>query len=112
MLKLSLGKILITHILKDTYMEIQMTSRLHLKTKIELKEKTHFKIEFEPLKGRVDLINIDYETNCGKNSVLKMISRINGKSDDTIKIKGVGNLIKNYARALLISRVAVRGNQK
>lgn len=86
--------------------------KVYPKAKIELKEEAHFKTEFELLKGRVGLIDVDYETNCGKSSVLEMISRINGKSDDIIRIKEVGNLFGDHARALLSSRVAVRGNAK
>jgi len=76
--------------------------------KINLYKKANFRSEFELLKGRAGLIDIDYETNCDSYSVLEMISRINAKSDDKIKIRETGHLNGDYSRGVLTSRVAVR----
>jgi len=82
------------------------------KAKIKLLEKAIFKTEFELLKGRVGLIDIDYEVECGKKSILEMMARINGKADDIIKIKETGHLNGEYSRGVLTSRVAAIDNTK
>lgn len=78
------------------------------KAKIKLHENAKFKTEFELLKGRVGLIDIDYEVDCDKKSVLEMMARINGKKDDVIKIRETGRLNGDYSRGVLTSRVAAR----
>lgn len=80
------------------------------KAKIKLLDNAKFNTEFELLKGRVGLIDIDYEVDCEKNSVLEMMARINGKKDDRIKIKEKGNLNGEHSRGVLTSRVAARDN--
>ena len=82
------------------------------KAKITLDENAKFKTEFELLKGRVGLIDIDYEVDCGKKSVLEMMARINGKKDDIIKIRETGNLNGDYSKGVLTSRVAARDKTK
>ena len=79
---------------------------------VNLEEGAQFKTEFELLKGRVGLLDINYETNCKKRSVLEMSARINGKGDDIIIIRETGNLLGEYSRGVLTSRVAVRDNAK
>jgi len=78
------------------------------KAKIKLSENAKFKTEFELLKGRVGLIDIDYEVFCDKKSVLEMMARINGKKDDIIKIRETGHLNGEHSRGVLTSRVAAR----
>lgn len=80
--------------------------KVYPNAKIKLLDNARFKTEFELLKGRVGLIDIDYEVDCGINSVLDMMARINGKSDDIIKIKETGYLKGDYSRGILTSRVA------
>jgi hypothetical protein len=80
------------------------------KAKIHVMDSASFSTEFELLKGRVGLIDIDYEVTCQKKSILDMMARINGLGDDIIKIRETGNLIGDYARGVLTSRVAVRDN--
>ncbi len=82
------------------------------KAKINLKENAKFRSEFELLKGRAGVIDIDYETFCGKNSTLEMISRIHARADDKVKIRETGHLNGDYSRGFLNSRVAVRGRAK
>ncbi len=79
---------------------------------VELEKGAKFKTEFELLKGRVGLIEIDYETICKAGSVMDMNVRINGTKDDIIKIKETGNLVGEGARGVLTSRIAVRGNAR
>jgi len=78
------------------------------KAKIELGENSRFSTEFELIKGRVGLIDIDYEATCGDNSVLELLSRISGRADDMIKIREAGWLKGRNSRGLLTSNIAVR----
>ncbi|MFP4363502.1 MAG: SufB/SufD family protein [Spirochaetia bacterium] len=80
--------------------------------RIELGENARFHTEFELLKGRVGKMDIDYETVCGKNSVMEMFARIAGKADDHIKIREAGVLKGEYARGVLNSHIAVKGNAR
>lgn len=86
--------------------------KVYPNAKIKLKENAKFRSEFELLKGRAGLIEIDYETTCEKKSVLEMIARINAKGDDVINIRETGHLNGDYARGVLTSRVAVRDHAK
>jgi Fe-S cluster assembly scaffold protein SufB len=78
------------------------------KARVELGRKAYFKTEFELIKGRVGLIDIDYETTCDAHSVMDMTARVSGLGDDIIKIRETGNLTGDYARGLLTSKIAVR----
>lgn len=78
------------------------------KAVVTLDEKAQFKTEFELIKGRVGLIDIDYETICQAYSVMEMNARISGVKDDIIKIKEIGLLKGEGARGVLTSRVAVQ----
>lgn len=82
------------------------------KAVVTLGEKARFKTEFELIRGRVGLIDIDYETTCGKESVLEMTARINGSGDDIIKIKETGHLAGEHARGALTTKIAVRDAAK
>lgn len=82
------------------------------KAVVHLGEKARFKTEFELVRGRVGLVDIDYETTCGKESVLEMTARINGSGDDVIKIKETGHLVGEYARGALTTKIAVRDSAK
>jgi Fe-S cluster assembly scaffold protein SufB len=64
------------------------------------------------VKGRVGLIDIDYETTCEADSTLEMTARVSGRDDDLIKIREVGHLQGDYARGALISKIAVRDNAR
>jgi len=82
------------------------------KAKINLDDHAKFKTEFELLKGRVGLIDIDYDVTCAKHSVLDMMARINGKKDDVIKIRETGHLNGEHSRGVLTSRVAALDKTK
>jgi len=96
-----------------TYLERHVHSpeggiKVYPKAKGELGKKARFKTEFELIKGRVGLIDIDYETVCREHCVLEMTSRISGTEDDIIQIKEVGHLNGESARGALTTRIAVR----
>jgi uncharacterized protein len=82
------------------------------RARIILEENARLKTIFELLKGRVGIIDIDYETTCRDRSVMEMTAKIYGKSNDVIKIKEAGNLIGKWSRGVLTSKVAVRDNAR
>jgi len=82
------------------------------KTRVILKKGARFKTEFELIKGRVGLIDIDIEVVCGENAVMEMMARINATDEDRVIIKETGYLNGNYSRGVLTSRVALRDNSK
>jgi Fe-S cluster assembly scaffold protein SufB len=82
--------------------------RVYPKAVVEVGDHAYFKTEFELIKGRVGLIDIDYETVCGAYGVVDMTARVSGRADDIIKIKETSHLKGDYARGLLTSKIAVR----
>lgn len=80
------------------------------KAKIHVGKHARYITDFELLKGRVGLIDIDYETTCEEQSTLEMNARINATHDDVVKIREVGHLNGDHSRGVLLSRVAVRDN--
>ena len=82
------------------------------KAKIKLGKYARYKTDFELLKGRVGLIDIDYETDCDAYSILEMNARINATHTDKVNIKEIGHLNGNHAHGVLLSRVAVRDQAK
>jgi len=82
--------------------------KVYPKAVVEVGEGAVFKTEFELIKGRVGLIDIDYETSGAANSIIDMMARISGRKDDLIKIRETGHLNGEYARGVLVSKIAVR----
>lgn len=78
------------------------------KARIELARGSRFKTEFELIQGRVGVIDIDYETTAGPESVMDMNARISGRGDDVIQVHETGLLCGERATGVLTSRVAVR----
>lgn len=78
------------------------------KAVVHLGPDARFKTDFELLKGRVGLIDIDYETHCDARSVMEMTAKINGSADDVIKVNETGHLNGEGARGVLTSKIAVR----
>ena len=78
------------------------------KAKIHVGKNAKYITDFELLKGRVGLIDIDYETICEAHSTLEMNARVNASHDDKVKIREVGHLNGEHSRGVLLSRVAVR----
>ena len=75
---------------------------------VTVNRNARFKTDFELLRGRVGLIEINYETTCHENSVMEMNAKINGLADDVIKIREIGHLIGEGSRGALTTRIAVR----
>jgi hypothetical protein len=55
--------------------------------RVQLAEGARFSTEFELLRGRVGVIDIDYHVDCQAGSSAEMKARIFGRQDDRIKIK-------------------------
>jgi uncharacterized protein len=86
--------------------------KVYPKARVEVGEKAAFKTEFELIKGRVGLIDIDYETTCHAYGVVDMTARVSGRAEDKIKINEVAHLVGEYARGVLTSKIAVRDTAK
>ncbi len=102
---------------KYTYFEKHIHSpgggvKVYPKARVKVGENSIFKTEFELIKGRVGLIDIDYETSCDAYAVMDMTARISGKEDDHIKINETGHLNGEYARGALTSKIAVSDNAR
>jgi Fe-S cluster assembly scaffold protein SufB len=82
--------------------------KVYPKTIVEVARKAVFKTEFELIKGRVGLIDIDVEATGDADSIIDMLARISGREDDIIKIKESAYLKGERARGVLTSKVAVR----
>jgi uncharacterized protein len=80
------------------------------KAEIFLEEGAYFSTEFELLKGRVGLMDIDYATVCEAYSTLEMKARINATGNDIVKIREAGKLVGEHAKGVLISHIALRDN--
>ena len=83
-------------------------TKVYPHAKVELDKGARFKTEFELIKGRVGLIDIDYETTCAADAVMEMTARINAWGDDRVQIHEAGNLVGERSVGVLNSRVAVR----
>lgn len=77
------------------------------KAKIVLGEKARFSTDFELIKGRVGKIDIDYEADCGRNSIIDMAARVSGRADDQIKILEKVNLSGEGSHGVLRTNIAV-----
>ncbi|MBP6909834.1 MAG: SufD family Fe-S cluster assembly protein [Candidatus Saccharicenans sp.] len=80
--------------------------------RIELEEGAHFSTEFELLKGRVGLIEMDYRTTCQARSSAEMKARIFGRQDDRIQIREAAHLIGEGSRAVLTTHIAVKNQAR
>ena len=82
------------------------------KTRVRLSEGSHFKTEFELIRGQAGLIDFDYEADCEAHSILEMMARIIGRGQDTITIHETGHLNGEYARAVLNTHLALRDDAR
>ncbi|MCD6311244.1 MAG: SufD family Fe-S cluster assembly protein [Elusimicrobia bacterium] len=87
-------------------------TKVYPKAKVNLEKGARFATEFELIKGRVGLIDIAYETDCGENSALEMTARISGYGNDVIRINETGHLNGKNSRGFLNSRIAVRDSAR
>jgi uncharacterized protein len=86
--------------------------KVYPKATVSLGPHAKYKTEFDLLKGRVGLIDIDYQTYCSTMSVLEMTAKINGLGKDIIKVNETGYLNGEGARGVLTSKIAVRDQAK
>jgi uncharacterized protein len=86
--------------------------KVYPKAMVNVGKGASFRTEFELIKGRVGLIDIEYETTCEDDSTLEMTARISGRGDDLIKVREIGHLVGERARGALTSKIAVRGNAR
>lgn len=66
--------------------------------------------KFSLLKGRVGILEIDYDSEIQDNSILEMTAKVYGYGDDKIKIRETGRLTGKSSRGLIKSRIAVKEN--
>jgi Fe-S cluster assembly scaffold protein SufB len=86
--------------------------QVYPKAVIEVGKKARFNTEFELIKGRVGLLEIDFETICEDSGVVDMTARVSGREDDVIRIKETGQLKGDHSRGLITSKIAVRDNAR
>lgn len=82
------------------------------KARVRVGENARFKTEFELIKGRVGMIDVDYETYVGPGGVLEMVARISGRGNDRIRIGETGILDGEGSRGVLKSHIALRDRAK
>jgi len=80
------------------------------KATVDLEKNSRYKSGFELMQGRVGRIDMDYQVFSKSYSVMDMSVRINGRGNDIINIKESGNLMGEYSKGVLTSRVALRDN--
>jgi len=85
--------------------------KVYPKARIVLDKDARFRTEFELLRGRVGLIDIDYEAECLEGSVLEMTARISGIGNDIIRLRESGHLHEK-ATGVLTSKIAVRDSAR
>jgi len=82
------------------------------KAMVEVKDNGRFQTDFELLRGRVGVLDIDYRIKGYRNSIADLTTKVSGARDDVIKIREEEHLIGERARGVLRSRVAVRNNAR
>jgi uncharacterized protein len=78
------------------------------KAKIILEEGGRLLTNFQLIHGRVGTLDIDYEVEAAKNSVVEMIAKAYGYGTDKIKIREKTILRGEGSRGIIKSRVAVK----
>ena len=78
----------------------------------ELKEKAKLFDEFKIIKGRVGLVELDYEINQGMDSVCDLMTKIYAKKDDEVKIREALFLNGENARGTAKSRIVLKDESK
>ena len=86
--------------------------KVYPKARVLLGDNAVFRTDFELLKGRVGLIDIDYETECGRGSTMEMTARVDGKEDDVVRISEKGFLKGEGSTGVLTTRIALRGRAR
>lgn len=75
---------------------------------VTVEKNATFKTDFELLRGKAGIIDINYETTCHEYSHLEMNAKVNGVQDDAITIRETGHLNGEGAVGVLTTRIAVR----
>ncbi|MFO8184903.1 MAG: SufD family Fe-S cluster assembly protein [Candidatus Aegiribacteria sp.] len=78
------------------------------RSKVYLGEDARFRSDFEMLRGRVGVLDIEYAAECAARSVLEMNVRISGRGDDQIDIHEKATLAGERSRGVLTTNIAVR----
>ncbi|MGM0627805.1 MAG: SufB/SufD family protein [Candidatus Fermentibacterota bacterium] len=78
------------------------------RSKVYLGEGARFRSDFEMLRGRVGVLDIEYVAECAARSVLEMNARISGRGEDRIDILEKATLAGERARGVLTTNIAVR----
>jgi Fe-S cluster assembly scaffold protein SufB len=86
--------------------------KVYPRAKVQVDKKGLFKTEFELIRGRVGLIDIDYECSCDAEAVLDMNTRVSGREDDIIKVREIGHLVGERSKGVLTSKIAVRNRAR
>ncbi|MFO8064658.1 MAG: SufD family Fe-S cluster assembly protein [Spirochaetia bacterium] len=87
---------------RDGGVTVKPTARVHVG------EDARFSTEFELIRGRVGVMEIDYESSVEARGVLEMTARISGRGNDRIQIRESGDLLGEGARGVLTSHIALR----
>ena len=82
------------------------------KATVTVAEGGRFKTEFELIKGRVGIMDIEYETTCQAHAVVEMVARMSARGDDRNRIHEIANLVGEHSRGVLNSYIALRGQAK
>ncbi|MBI3948765.1 MAG: SufD family Fe-S cluster assembly protein [Armatimonadetes bacterium] len=82
------------------------------RTRVRVLEGSHYRTDFELLRGRVGAIDIDLEATCEARSVMDVQARINATGEDRVRIREVGHLAGEYATGALVTHIAVRDHSR
>ena len=77
--------------------------------KLFLEEGASLFTNFQLTKGRVGSLDIDYEVEAGKSSVVEMVAKAYGYGTDKLKVRERCVLRGDASRGIIKSRVAVKG---
>ncbi|HRZ28763.1 MAG TPA: SufD family Fe-S cluster assembly protein [Spirochaetota bacterium] len=82
------------------------------KAVVDVGRGARFRTEFQLLKGRVGIMDIDYETHVAEEGLVEMTALVSGSGDDHIVLHETAFLEGASSRAVLTSKVAVRNNAR
>lgn len=80
------------------------------KAKIKVGDNSRLITGFSLLKGRVGILDIDYDAEIQENAILEMNAKVYGAGNDRIKIREACCLSGKNSRGLIKSRVAITGD--
>lgn len=80
--------------------------------KLTMGENSYYKGIFSLTKGKAGKINIDYDTNAGRNSKIELIAKVLASGDDNVNVKEKITLEEENAKGLIESKMVGRNNSK